>query len=100
MNIQLSGLDSRVSRQTVGWLAVLVSAFFFYLVTLLIRWVFPYVTIESAYFVFARLLLGFTVVSLTILGWCAPHFFSQCSVCFEKKASWCSLLNKRCAILN
>lgn len=56
-----------MSRQTVGWLAVFGSAFFFYLATLIIRWAAPRVTIESAYFVFARLLLGFLVVSVTMI---------------------------------
>lgn len=67
MNIQLLGLDLKVSRQAVGWFAVLGSAFFFYLATLIIRWAEPHVTIESAYFVFARLLLGFLVVSFTMI---------------------------------
>jgi len=48
-------------------LAVFGSAFFFYLATLIIRWAAPRVTIESAYFVFARLLLGFLVVSVTMI---------------------------------
>lgn len=56
-----------LSRQTVGWLAVFGSAFFFYLATLIIRWAASYVTIQSAYFVFARLFLGFVLVSLTLL---------------------------------
>jgi len=58
---------SGISRQSFGWLAVFGSAFFFYLATLIIRWAEPYVDIESAYFVFARFLLGFAVVSLTML---------------------------------
>ena len=66
MNIQFSGINSKVSRQAVGWFAVFGSAFFFYLATLIIRWAEPYVAIESAYFVFARLLLGFIVVSVTM----------------------------------
>ena len=67
MNIQLFGLDPKVSRQAAGWLAVFGSAFCFYLATLIIRWAAPHVTIESAYFVFARLLLGFIVVSVTMI---------------------------------
>lgn len=55
------------SRQALGWCAVLGSAFFFYLATLIIRWSSAYVTIESAYFVFARFLLGFVVVTTTML---------------------------------
>ncbi len=66
MNIQFSGIHSKVSRQAVGWFAVFGSAFCFYLATLIIRWAEPHVTIESAYFVFARLLLGFIVVSVTM----------------------------------
>ena len=67
MNIPLFGPDPKVSRQAVGWFAVFGSAFFFYLATLIIRWAAPHVTIESAYFVFARLLLGFIVVSVTMI---------------------------------
>ena len=67
MNIQLPGTDPKVPRQIVGWLAVFGSAFFFYLATLIIRWSAPLVAIESSYFVFARFLLGFTVVSLTMI---------------------------------
>ena len=67
MNIQFFSLTPKVSRQTVGWLAIFGSAFFFYLATLIIRWSAPHVTIESAYFVFARLLLGFIVVSLSMV---------------------------------
>ncbi|MDA3903299.1 MAG: DMT family transporter [Desulfuromusa sp.] len=67
MNIQLPGHGPKVSRQTIGWFAVFGSAFFFYLATLIIRWAEPHVTIESAYFVFARLLLGFIVVSSTMI---------------------------------
>lgn len=57
----------RISRQAVGWLAVFGSAFFFYLATLIIRWSAAHVTIASAYFVFARFLLGFTVVVATMI---------------------------------
>jgi len=67
MNIQHLGFDFNVSRRTIGWSAVFGSAFFFYLATLIIRWAAPHVTIASAYFVFARLLLGFIVVSVTML---------------------------------
>ncbi|WP_136806491.1 DMT family transporter [Desulfosediminicola flagellatus] len=56
-----------MSSQVVGWLAVLGSAFFFYLATLIIRWASGYVFIESAYFVFARFLLGFAIVSATMV---------------------------------
>ncbi len=67
MNIHLFGLDPKASRQAIGWFAVFGSAFFFYLATLIIRWAAPHVTIESAYFVFARFLLGFIVVSVTLI---------------------------------
>lgn len=67
MNKQLPGCVPKGSRQAVGWLAVFGSAFFFYLATLIIRWAEPHVAIESAYFVFSRLLLGFIVVSVTMI---------------------------------
>ncbi|RLB78375.1 MAG: EamA/RhaT family transporter, partial [Deltaproteobacteria bacterium] len=67
MKILPSGLNAKISRQTVGWLAVFGSAFFFYLATLIIRWAAPRVTIESAYFVFARFLLGLGIVSITMI---------------------------------
>ncbi len=56
-----------MSRQSVGWLAVFGSAFFFYLATLVIRWAADHVIIGSAYFVFARFLLGFIVVSVSMV---------------------------------
>lgn len=59
--------SSSVSMQLFGWLAVLGSAFFFYLATVIIRWAGDYVEIGSAYFVFARFLLGFIVVSISML---------------------------------
>ena len=52
-----------LSRQTFGLCAVFGSAFFFYLATVIIRWSADYVTIPSAYFVFARLLLGFVLAA-------------------------------------
>lgn len=67
MNIQSPKRGPRISSQPIGWLAVFGSAFFFYLATLIIRWAEPHVTIESAYFVFARLLLGFIVVSVVLI---------------------------------
>ena len=67
MNMQFFGASSTGSRQAVGWVAVFGSAFFFYLATLIIRWAAPYVEIASAYFVFSRFLLGFIVVSTTML---------------------------------
>lgn len=67
MKIHFFGALSAGSRQGVGWLAVFGSAFFFYLATLIIRWAAPHVEIASAYFVFSRFLLGFIVVSTTML---------------------------------
>jgi drug/metabolite transporter (DMT)-like permease len=67
MNIQFFRADSATSRQAVGWLAVFGSAFCFYLATLIIRWSAPHVDITSAYFVFSRFLLGFVVVSTTMI---------------------------------
>lgn len=63
----LSGTNPGLSHKTIGWLAVFGSAFFFYLATLIIRWAAPHVTITSAYFVFARLLLGFIIVTVTMI---------------------------------
>jgi drug/metabolite transporter (DMT)-like permease len=67
MNVHSLWLHPHISRQTVGWLAVFGSAFCFYLATLVIRWAASHVTIDSAYFVFARFLLGFIIVSLTMI---------------------------------
>lgn len=50
----------------VGWLAVFGSAFCFYMATVVIRWARPSVTIDPAFFVFARFLLGFVVVALSM----------------------------------
>lgn len=63
----LPGLTPMTSRQAIGWCAVLGSAFFFYLATLIIRWGAAYVEIASAYYVFARFLLGLIVVAATML---------------------------------
>ena len=67
MDIQSTDLTPRLSKQATGSPAIFASAFFFYLSTLTIRWAASYVTIGSAYFVFGRLLLGFGVVSVTML---------------------------------
>jgi len=67
MNMRLLRLDHKDCGQTFGLLAVFGSAFFFYLATLIIRWGAPHVKIASPYYVFARLLLGFIVVSATML---------------------------------
>ncbi|BHH84575.1 DMT family transporter [Desulforhopalus sp. 52FAK] len=55
------------SRKLFGWLAVFCSTFCFYLATLIIRWSEPVVDIDTAFFVFSRFLLGFLVVSSTML---------------------------------
>lgn len=67
MSTILPGFTHKTLRQAIGWCAVLGSAFFFYLATLIIRWSSDYVDISSAYYVFARFLLGFVVVSTTML---------------------------------
>ncbi|MGB3209748.1 MAG: DMT family transporter [Desulforhopalus sp.] len=67
MNISLPDAASAASRQIVGWLAVFGSAFFFYLATLIIRWAEPHTDIAASYFVFSRFLLGFIVVSTTMI---------------------------------
>ena len=66
-NITAEDAASGISRQMFGWGAVFGSAFFFYLATLIIRWSGAYVDIPAAYFVFSRFLLGFMVVSSTML---------------------------------
>ncbi len=53
--------------QLAGWLALFGSAFFFYLATLIIHWGEAVVNISPPYYVFARFLLGFTMVCLTML---------------------------------
>lgn len=58
--------NSTVSRKLFGWLAVFGSTFFFYLATVVIRWSESAVDIDTAYFVFARFLLGFLIVSATM----------------------------------
>ena len=63
-----SGIRTPLSCQAFGWLAVFGSAFCFYLATAFIRWADGVVEIETPYFVFARFLLGFIVVCLTMLG--------------------------------
>ncbi|SHH52769.1 Uncharacterized membrane protein [Desulfofustis glycolicus DSM 9705] len=55
------------SRQAVGWLAVFGSAFCFYLATVIIRWGQPHVDVATSFYVFARFLLGFCVVCITML---------------------------------
>ena len=67
MNLKFPRPASLEFRQLVGFMAVFGSAFCFYLATLIIRWAEPVVDIESAFFVFSRFLLGFAVVSATML---------------------------------
>ncbi len=49
-------------RRLLGGWAIFLSAFCFYLSTVVIRWSQAEVSIASSYFVFARFLLGFLVV--------------------------------------
>ncbi|WP_457576092.1 DMT family transporter [Desulfomarina sp.] len=57
-----------MTRQSLlGWVAVFCSAFCFYLATAIIRWAEPKTDIATSYFVFARFLLGFLVVSGSML---------------------------------
>ncbi len=51
-------------QQLIGWLAVFGSALFFYLATAIISWGQPHTNISAPFYVFARFLLGFVVVSL------------------------------------
>ena len=51
-----------VSKELLGCLAVFGSAFFFYLSTVTIRWSVLWVTLDPAFFVFVRFLLGFVVI--------------------------------------
>ncbi len=66
MNTRVRFARPQLSRQLVGWFAIFCSAFFFYLATLIIRLAKSYVVIDSAYFVFARFLLGFVIVAATM----------------------------------
>lgn len=50
----------------LGWAAVFVSAFFFYLATVTIRWARSSVSIDPAFFTFSRFALGFVVVALSM----------------------------------
>lgn len=54
-------------QQLIGWLAVFGSALFFYLATAIISWARPHVAITTPFYVFARFLLGFVIVSLGML---------------------------------
>jgi len=67
MSADTSVSERKLSKQGLGWLAVFCSAFCFYLATAIIRWAEPYVEIDTSYFAFARFLLGFMVVCVTML---------------------------------
>ena len=51
----------------MGWLALFGSALCFYLATVIISWGRPYVRVDSSYYVLARFLFGFVLVSATFL---------------------------------
>ena len=63
----ISTSGNGVSRQIYGWGAIFLSAFCFYLSTVIIRWARGTVTIDSSYFVFARFFVGFIVVGASLL---------------------------------
>lgn len=65
MNFDTS--TNTLHRQLFGWLAVFSSTFCFYFATVILRWSESEVNVESSYFVFARFLLGFIIVSTTML---------------------------------
>jgi drug/metabolite transporter (DMT)-like permease len=67
VNLPLLNFDTKTYRQAIGWFCVFGSAFFFYLATLIIRWAEPHVTIDSAFYVFGRFLLGFIIVSTSMI---------------------------------
>ena len=54
------------TKTVLSWLAVFASAFFFYLATSVIRWSRSSVTIDPAFFVFSRFVLGFVVVGVSM----------------------------------
>lgn len=56
-------MPTNTKNQLLGDLAIFVSALFIYLSTVVIRWSESHVRIDSAFFVFARFLLGFIIVS-------------------------------------
>jgi drug/metabolite transporter (DMT)-like permease len=53
-------------KTVMGWLAVLASAFFFYMATVTIRWSQSRVNIDPAFFVFGRFALGFIIVAASM----------------------------------
>jgi len=66
------------TRQALGWMTVLLSAFCFYISTVIIRWSQSEAVIAPSYFVFVRFLLGFLIVCI-IMAWQkrfpAPHSY-------------------------
>ena len=52
------------TRQALGWMTVFLSAFCFYISTVIIRWSQSEVVIAPSYFVFVRFVLGFLVVCI------------------------------------
>ena len=54
-------------ERLLGWLALFGSALCFYLATVIISWGRPYVRVDSTYYVLARFLFGFVLVSATFL---------------------------------
>jgi len=54
-------------RQLIGYLAVLGSAFCFYLATVIIRWSKVYISIEPSFFVFVRFLIGFIMICVIMV---------------------------------
>jgi len=52
------------TRQALGWVTVFLSAFCFYISTVIIRWSQSETVIAPSYFVFGRFLLGFLVVCI------------------------------------
>jgi drug/metabolite transporter (DMT)-like permease len=52
------------SRQALGWMTVFLSAFCFYISTVIIRWSQSEAVIAPSYFVFVRFLLGFLIVCI------------------------------------
>lgn len=59
--------DMSRARQVIGCLCVFASAFFFYMATAVIRWARHTVVIDPSFFVFARFLLGFFIISALLL---------------------------------
>ena len=67
MHSSHSSAPTTGQRRFIGWAAVSGSALCFYLATAIISWARPLVHISAPYFTFARFLLGFAVVSATML---------------------------------